>query len=138
MKNWKSLLLLGLVFAAGVAVGVVGTRIAVRHLVQRAINHPEQAHNLVERELAWKLHLDKTQRTQVHAILGDMRNQLKEIRQQVQPQSLVVMSNANARITALLNPDQQARFSNFKQTTPLFTHPTHSSATNGPAATPPP
>jgi hypothetical protein len=123
MKNWKSFLLLVLVFLAGIAVGVVGTRTVARHLVRRAIAEPERLQNFVERDLAWKLRLDKAQRVQLHDILSGSRVQLRELRQQIQPQSALILSNANAQITAMLSPEQQARFEEFKKANALFPRP---------------
>jgi hypothetical protein len=114
MKNWKSILLLLLVFFAGLIVGVVGTRIAVRHFVQRAILQPERVQLMVERDLSWKLGLDRTQRVKLHEILSDTRVQLREVRRQIQPQTALIFSNANTQITAMLTPDQQAAFERFK------------------------
>lgn len=107
MKHWKSILLLLLVFGAGVAVGVVGTRAAVRQYAQRAIAQPERIQNLAERDLARELQLDKKQRAQVHEILSQTRAQLRDLRLQVQPQMMLATSNATAQISALLTPDQR-------------------------------
>ena len=65
MKQWKSILLLGLVFFAGLAVGVVGARLAVRRAVQQAIIHPEKAQSLVEHNLTRRLRLDPGQQAQI-------------------------------------------------------------------------
>lgn len=123
MKNWKSILLLLLVFLAGLVVGVVGTRTAVRHFVQRAIANPERVQGFVERDLTWKLQLDKSQRVQLHEILSTSRGQLRELRQQIQPQMVLVFSNANSQITAMLTPEQQARYERFKASNYLLSHP---------------
>ena len=123
MKNWKSILLLLLIFVSGVVVGVVGTRIAVRHFVQRAMTQPERVQLFVERDLAWKLGLDKTQRVQLHEILTTSRGELREVRRQIQPQTALIFSNANAQITAMLTPQQLAAFEQFKASNLLFSRP---------------
>lgn len=115
MKNWKSLLLLALVFVAGLAVGVVGTRIVVRRAVQQAFLHPERAQSLLERNLARRLRLDNEQQVKLHAILTQTRGQLSDLRQQVRPQAAAVLRDADQKITALLTPDQQARYEKFKE-----------------------
>jgi hypothetical protein len=119
----KSILLLVLVFMAGLVVGVVGTRIAVRHFVQRALLQPERAQLFVERDLSWKLSLDKTQRVKLHEILSDSRVQLREVRQQIQPQTAQIFSNANAQITAMLTPEQQTAYDRFKSSNLLLSRP---------------
>ncbi|HEV2691824.1 MAG TPA: hypothetical protein VG347_02910 [Verrucomicrobiae bacterium] len=120
MKNWKSIVVLLLVFLAGLVVGVVGTRTAVRHYVQRAIMQPERVQLFVERDLSWKLSLDRAQRIKLHEILSDSRMQLREIRQQIQPQTALIFSNANTQITAMLTPEQQATYERFKSSNFLF------------------
>ena len=125
MKNWKSILLLLFVFFAGLVVGVVGTRIAVRHFVQRAILQPERVQLMVERDLSWKLRLDRDQRVKLHEILSDSRVQLREIRQQIQPQTALIFSNANTQIAAMLTSDQQAAFERFKSSNFLLSRYQH-------------
>ena len=123
MKHWKSILLLVLVFIAGIAVGVVGTRTAGRHFVQRVSAQPERAQNFVERDLSRSLRLDEAQRAKLHDILTESRGQLRELREHFQPQMALVMSNANVKISALLTPEQAARFEEFKQANRLFPRP---------------
>jgi hypothetical protein len=115
MKNWKSILLLILVFFAGLAVGVVGTRIVVRHVVQTAINHPERVQSLMERNLTRRLSLDNEQQVKLHDILTDARGQLTDLRKEFQPQAATILTNADQKISALLTPDQQARYEKFKE-----------------------
>jgi len=136
MKNWKSILLLLLVFMAGLVVGVVGTRIAVRHFVQRAMTNPDRVQGFVERDLAWKLRLDESQRVQLHKILSTSRGQLRELRQQIQPQMTLVFSNANSQITAMLTPEQQARYERFKSSNYLLARPPRPLPPPNPASAP--
>ncbi len=115
MKNWKSFLLLALVFFAGIAVGVVGTRLVVRRVVQQALAHPERAQSLMERNLTRRLRLDNQQQVKLHEILSGTRGQLRDLRREIQPQAALVLSNANAQITAILTQEQQARYEKFKE-----------------------
>jgi len=115
MKTFKSILLVALVFIAGVVAGVVGTRIVVRHVVGEAISHPETVRPRIERNLALWLRLDADQRAKVHVILSDTHVQLESLRQEYRPKVILVLSNANDRITALLTPEQQVRFEKWKE-----------------------
>lgn len=115
MKNWKSLLLLALVFTAGLTVGVVGTRLVVRHVVQQALEHPERVQSLVEHHLTRRLRLDPEQQATVHSILSDARGQLVDLRKQYRPQAALVLSNADQRIARVLTPEQQARYARLKE-----------------------
>jgi Spy/CpxP family protein refolding chaperone len=110
MKTLKLSLLVALVFLAGVAVGVVGTRIAIRHWVSSAIQRPEKVQMLIERNLRWRLRLDASQQAQAHRILTDTRGQLRELRQEYRPQLVAIVTNAEAQIFTILTPEQQARF----------------------------
>jgi hypothetical protein len=123
MKTLKLLLLVGLVFLAGVVAGVVGTRVAIRHWMRSAIQRPQMVQALVEHRLQWRLQLDADQQAQVHQILSDAHNQLKELRQEYHPQAVVIISNADAKISALLTPAQQKRFEKMKQRNKVFLLP---------------
>jgi len=114
MKTFKLLLLVGLVFLAGVVAGVVGTRTVVRRVMGEAIAHPEIAQTRVERNLSFRLRLDGDQRMKLHAIMSDTHGQLKELRREFRPRAGLIFSNANDRITALLTPEQLARFERWK------------------------
>jgi hypothetical protein len=115
MKAFKLSLLIALVFLAGVAAGVVGTRIAIRHWMSSAIQHPEKVQILLERNLRWRLHLDARQRVEVHRILTDARIQLRDLRQEYRPQVITILTNTEAQISAILTPEQQARFERIQQ-----------------------
>jgi len=115
MKAFKLSLLLALVFLAGVAAGVVGTRMAIRHWVNTAIQHPQNFQLLLERNLRWRLRLDTRQRAEVHRILTDTRLQLRDLRQDYRPQVVAVLTNTEAQISAILTPEQEARFEKMQQ-----------------------
>jgi len=115
MKNWKSILLLALVFFAGLAVGVVGTRVVFGRVVQQAIAHPERVQSMMERNLTRRLRLDNDQQVKLHDILTDARGQLTTLRKEFQPQAAEVITDADKKISALLTPDQQARYDKFKE-----------------------
>jgi Spy/CpxP family protein refolding chaperone len=110
MKNFKSILLLALMFLAGVVIGVVATRSVVRHVMREAILHPEKAQAIMERNFTRRLRLDDGQQVKLHQILSDAHGQLKDLRQQYRPQLVEIFSNANGQIIALLTPEQQRRF----------------------------
>jgi hypothetical protein len=114
MKLFKSLLLLTLVFFAGVVAGVVGTRAVVRHVVGEAILHPEKMQSAMERSLTRRLRLDNGQQVKLHQILTDAHGQLKALRAEYQPQFFEVVSNAGGQIGAMLTPDQRVKFEKMK------------------------
>jgi hypothetical protein len=115
MKTFRLLLLVGLVFLAGVVAGVVGTRIAVRHWMHLAIRRPQMVQSLIESRLKWRLQLDANQQAQVHQILSEAHSQMNALRQEYHPQAVLIVSNADAKISALLTPAQQKQFEKLKQ-----------------------
>jgi Spy/CpxP family protein refolding chaperone len=123
MKTFKLLALVTLVFLAGVAAGVVGTRLAIRHWMNTAIQRPENFQLLLERNLRRQLQLDPRQRVQVHRILTDARVQLRDLRQEYRPQMVAVLTNAETQISAILTPEQEARFEQMQQANQHFLQP---------------
>jgi Spy/CpxP family protein refolding chaperone len=115
MKTFKLLLLVALVFSAGVAAGVVGTRIVVRQVIGEVIAHPESVPPRIERNLAFRLRLDSGQRAKLHEIMSGTHEQLKDLRQEYRPRVILVLSNANNQITILLTPEQLERFEKWKE-----------------------
>ncbi len=119
MKNWRSILLLVLVFTAGAAAGAFGMRTSMRHATRQAMMHPERSQLVLERTLVRRLELDGHQEAQLHAILTDSRNQLETAYHGLQPQVNAILHSADGQIAALLKPDQLAHYQKFK----LQNHP---------------
>jgi len=114
MKTLKLVLLVALIFVAGFAAGVVTTRLVVRHFIQRAIAHPELIRAWLERGLDRRLQLDAEQQRQAHEILLDAHTQIKALREQVQPEYAGIVTNTQGRLSAILTPEQQKLFDDFR------------------------
>jgi hypothetical protein len=114
MKTFKLIVLIALIFVAGFAAGVVTTRVVVRHFIQRAIAQPELVRNWFERSLDRRLDLDGEQQKQAHEILLDTHTQIKGLRQQFQPEFYGIISNASGKLSAILTPEQQKLFNNYR------------------------
>ena len=115
MKQTKSILLLLLVFTAGVVMGVVGTRAVLRHAIRQTIAHPDRAQLILEAEVSRRLRLDDDQQAKLHDIMAQAHLQMREIRQQMRPQTQLVVSNVNAQISAMLTPEQSHRYEKLKE-----------------------
>jgi len=115
MKTFKLIVLLALVFLAGAVAGVVGTRMVVRHELHQAILHPDRVQIMVERRLTRQLQLDGGQQAKLHDILSGTHTQLMELRREYGPQFVLILNNANDQITAILTPEQRARFEELKR-----------------------
>jgi hypothetical protein len=120
MNKLKPILLLTLVFCAGIAVGVVGTRFAVRQMVRTALERPEGIRLRLERRLNRQLDLTADQQARVHDILAQTQAQMRDLRQELRPRLAGVIGKANHDIIALLTPEQQERFERMKRENPLF------------------
>jgi Spy/CpxP family protein refolding chaperone len=114
MKTFKSLLLLALVFVAGIAVGMIGTRLVVRHMVQTAISNPGEFQSLLERNLSRKLRLEPRQQLKLREILTQTHAQMSDLRREYRPQMLLILTDADNRITNMLTPQQRARYERMK------------------------
>jgi len=114
MKTLKLIVLIALIFTAGFAAGVVTTRLVVRHFIQRAIAQPDFARNYLERALDRRLRLDAAQQRQAHEILLDAHAQIRTLRGQFQPEFSGILSNTQARISAILTPEQQQSFERYR------------------------
>jgi Spy/CpxP family protein refolding chaperone len=115
MKSWKPILLLVLVFVAGVATGVLGNRISVRREVQQALKSPEKTQLIMERSLIRRLNLDAGQQAQLHTIMTETRTKLRELRREFQPQTSAIMQDSTAKISALLTPEQRVQYEKIRQ-----------------------
>ena len=114
MKRFRPLLALLLMFMAGLFVGVVGTRVATRIIVRRALENPGLVRVQIERDLTRRLHLDADQQVKIHDTLMDAQKQLHELRQEFQPGFVQIIDQADERIAATLTPEQEAKFEKIK------------------------
>ena len=110
MKTLKPLVLLSLVFVAGIVVGVIGTRAVVRHVISSIVANPDLVWTRIERALAADLKLNPEQRATVHQILSETHDQVRSLRTEYQPRFVPVIEKARAEIAAALTPEQRAKF----------------------------
>ena len=109
MKNLKPLVLLWLVFIAGVVVGVIGTRAVVRHVIKSVVANPDLVWTRIERALAADLKLNPEQRATVRQILSETHDQVRSLRTEYQPRFQLMVEKARADIAAALTPEQRAK-----------------------------
>ena len=115
MKNWKPILLLVLVFVAGVTTGVLGNRVSVRREVQQALKQPEKTQLIMERSLVRRLNLDANQEGQLHLIMTETRTKLRDLRREFQPQTSAILQDSTAKISALLTAEQRVQYEKIRQ-----------------------
>ena len=114
MKHLKPILLLLLVFVAGMGVGVAGTRAVVRHFIRQAVANPDFVRLRIERELTRKLKLDAVQQMQVRQILVQGQREIQQLRSEYQPRFAAIVDQANTGISTLLTPGQQTKFAQMR------------------------
>ncbi len=114
MKKLKPWLLLVLVFAAGVAVGAVSTRLAVRQFIRTAMAHPETLRQRIERELIRQLDLTAEQQPRVGAALARAQERMQALQVEFQPRLREILDDAAREISATLTPEQRERFEQFR------------------------
>lgn len=115
MKRFQPWLLLILVFLAGLALGVVGTRATVRHFVYQAARDPEVMREMIEKRVSRRLRLDPQQQAKVREILVRKQAELKDLRSEFQPRFLSIMDAGKAEIESALTPEQRQRFEQLQQ-----------------------
>jgi hypothetical protein len=140
MKSLKAVGLIVLIFAAGFVGGVYATHIFLRRMVQYAVAHPNQIRTNIEQNIDQRLFrrlgVDPVQREQVHDILRDSRERMRDVREQFQPMLNTISLETRTNIYAVLKPDQQDRFAAFleenRQFLPIRELPPPRRQTNAP------
>jgi exonuclease VII small subunit len=110
MKYLKPIIVLILVFIAGICVGAVGTRFAIKRYIQQAVRKPELVRLRIERDLTRELSLDAAQQTKLEEILIDFQRGVAKARAEHQPRVRPLLAEARQRINDILTPEQQKKF----------------------------
>jgi Spy/CpxP family protein refolding chaperone len=110
MTKWKAILIIALIFGAGVTLGISGTKMMVREAVNQTLTQPDQVRDRIERNLALRLRLDPVQRRRFHQVLIESRDEMQQVRRETQPRLIAIVSNAESRISTILGPEQQRQF----------------------------
>jgi len=115
----KSILLLGLMFVAGVVAGAVGTRVVAGRLISRAAQNPEIVRSRIEVQLTRELKLRPDQRARVRDITMRSMQQLKELRRDVHPRVQQIIARSQQEIRSVLDDAQQSKFDRIMREHPL-------------------
>ncbi len=110
MSKLKPILLLVVVFVAGVVVGTTGTRVAVKKFVDRVINRPDVIQQTIERDLTRKLKLRPEQRQQVHEIATRSMQDTKSLRAEFHPRLTTIIAKSEQEVRAILDEEQKVKF----------------------------
>jgi Spy/CpxP family protein refolding chaperone len=108
MKNWKAIVGLIAIFLLGGLAGSFTTIAIVRHRLVRGHGGQMMA-DLIVRRLSWELRLDRAQRSQLRVIVSEGQQEMKPLRRQIQPQIEDILTRSEAKLRAVLRPDQQEK-----------------------------
>ena len=109
MQKWKAILGVLAVFLLGMIAGGLITFGVIRQMFQ--LGHGPQARtDFLVRKLSWDLRLDAQQRQQLRAIVQEGQQDMKPLRQQMHPQVEAILDRADAKIRAILRPNQVGKF----------------------------
>lgn len=120
MKQLKPWIVIGLVFVAGVVVGVAGTRLSVRKVIERAALNPDLVRARIERNLARELKLTPEQRPKIHEIMVRSRDEVQRLRSDFQPRLGAILKRSEGEIRDVLNEAQRQKFDRMVKKKPIL------------------
>jgi Spy/CpxP family protein refolding chaperone len=113
MNKWKAIAGVVLVFILGGLAGALGTMCICRHGDGLMWGRPHAYGEAVVRRLDHELKLSAEQKKQVEVIVNDARAEIKGLREQAQPKIDAIFEQAVSRVSAVLSPEQKAKFEKF-------------------------
>jgi len=106
----RAAVLLGLMFAAGLAVGLAGERYALHMTRDGGDGSPgREGRSTIER-FADELGVTPAQQAQIDPILAETRERMSAVFDRVRPEWEAVLDSARAHIEAVLTPEQVERY----------------------------
>jgi len=119
MKGFKPWLVIGLVFFAGIAVGVMGTRAVIKGRFDRIIGNanpkdPKEWVDFIrermEKEMVTDLNLTPEQQTNIHQVFVESGEQMRKVHNDFEPRIKEIFEKAHTNIAARLTPEQREKF----------------------------
>lgn len=100
-----------LVFLLGILCGSLAMHLVYKYRMDSIISgRGENREELLVNRLAEKLTLDNRQQAQVRSILHETHEAIKGLRSQIRPQTEAIIEKAQARINAILTPEQRGEY----------------------------
>jgi len=104
MKQWKTILSVVLVFILGALAGGLAVHSIYQHRMGGDV--PRRSGEFIVQRLNRKLHLDTNQLEQLRGIVKETQSEMRTVRNKIRPEIEEVLSRSQARIRALLTPEQ--------------------------------
>ncbi len=118
MKRASVILWLGLVFACGTVMGVLGYRLytvsTVRANVGRPRNTPEEARKRLLDTLQLRVHTTDDPLAKISAIMDNTRERVREARKVIDPELKKIRDDQQDQIRALLSPEQASEWDSWQ------------------------
>ena len=115
MKRTQAILVLVLVFTAGIVVGVVATRLVVRRVIANAIERPDKVRERLESLLSYRLDLDAEQRRLLGDELVRSQTRIQELRKEFQPRFEAILSELGTNLAPHLSAEQREKLERLRR-----------------------
>ncbi len=111
MKQWKTIISVILIFGLGALSGAIVTyKVYWQRMENIVRDEPRAMRELMLQRLNSKLHLDAAQMEQIRAIAKETHAEMKSVRKKIRPEVEEVLSRSQAKIRAVLRPEQQEKY----------------------------
>jgi len=111
MKQWKAIVSVMFVFLLGALAGALVTHKIYHQKMENIIKgEPKTMREIIVQRLNHELHLDPAQLEQLRTIIKETRAEMKNVRKQISPRIEEVSVRSQARIRAILRPDQLEKY----------------------------
>ena len=98
-------------FLFGASAGVLVTHKIYQQKMEKIIgDEPRTMREVIVQRLNHALDLDATQLEQLRTIVKETRSEMKDLRKQIRPQIEEVLARSQAKIRAILHPDQLEKY----------------------------
>ncbi|MGD9632699.1 MAG: hypothetical protein AB7G28_10290 [Pirellulales bacterium] len=118
-RRWLTILMVLVIFLAGMASGAAVTVVYAVNRLQFAIHHPETAPPRIAAAVARRLDLDAEQASRVEAILAAHQQEIMTIRRKFQPEIVAQLNSVRDEVAGVLDAPQRAKwtelFAKFKE-----------------------
>ena len=111
MKKSRPIFGVVLVFFLGIMCGSLATHLLYKYRMESIISGKgETREEVLVTRLSRELKLDDRQEEQVRSIIHETHEAIKGLRSQIRPQTVAVIEKAQARINAILTPEQRVKY----------------------------
>jgi Spy/CpxP family protein refolding chaperone len=111
MKRSRPIIGVVLVFILGILCGSLATHVLYKCRFESILSDSAISREAgIVRRLDRKLDLDDRQEKQVRAIVHDAQEEIKSARSRIRPQTEAIIEKAQAKIRAILTPEQGNKF----------------------------